>query len=167
MTVSAVVLCALTLEYRAVREQLIDVHLDNRASGTYFETGTIPGTAHRIALANPGEGDLAAGVIAERALSLYRPEAILFVGVAGSLKADVSLGDLVIATKVYAYQGGKANKTFAPRPAVWQGAHNLEQIARHLAVTGKTEALFADSPPQVHFKPIASGDVVVADRTSS
>jgi 8-oxo-dGTP diphosphatase len=45
-------------------------------------------------------------VLAERAIAEFAPAAVLFVGVAGALRPQVALGDVVVATHVYAYHGG-------------------------------------------------------------
>ncbi|MER6784240.1 5'-methylthioadenosine/S-adenosylhomocysteine nucleosidase [Streptomyces sp. NPDC000658] len=85
-----------------------------------------------------------------------QPQALLFVGVAGGLKGDIKIGDVVVASKVYGIHGGKdARQGFLVRPEAWRPSHRLEQAARH-ALRGKA-----------HFKPIAVGYVVIADAASA
>jgi adenosylhomocysteine nucleosidase len=103
-------------------------------------------------------------VLAERAVGLFTPEALLFVGVAGGLKDEAALGDVVVATRVYAYHGGKeGTNEFQARPRAWEASHYLEQLARQVARTRSWARLLPDrakeNPPAVHFKPIAAGEV--------
>jgi nucleoside phosphorylase len=102
-----------------------------------------------------GEGTLTAATLTERVLSWLEPEAVLFVGVAGGLKDDIEIGDVVVATKVYAIHGGKQTPDgFLDRPEAWRASHRLEQAAKE-ALRGRA-----------HFKPIAVGDVVLTDADS-
>lgn len=150
------ILTALPLEYNAVLTHLADVErLKHPRYGTRARRGRLPGTPWYVALVDMGEGTLTAATLTERVLSWLEPEAVLFVGVAGGLKDDIDLGDVVVATKVYAVQGGKQTPDgFMDRPEAWRASHELEQAARE-ALRGKA-----------HFKPIAVGDVVLADADS-
>jgi nucleoside phosphorylase len=119
-----------------------------------------------VALAVTGEGNVGAAVLAERAIAMFQPRALLCVGVAGCLKSDIALGDIVVATKVYALHGGRDHGDgFMARPKAWQPSHELEQLARYVARTGTWTHLLPPDPagrlPIVHFKPIASGEVVL------
>ncbi|MER5789181.1 hypothetical protein [Streptomyces sp. NPDC001980] len=70
-----------------------------------------------------------AAVITERAINFVRPQAVFFVGIAGSLKPDVSPGDVVVASEVYAYHGGKESaEGFKGRPRSWETTHHLQQV---------------------------------------
>jgi nucleoside phosphorylase len=111
-----------------------------------------------------------AAVLAERAMSTFGPQAVLFVGVAGALSGDVKLGDVVVATRVYAYHGGKeADGGVLTRPRAWDASHELEQRAHHIARAGSWARFLPGTPaghlPEVHFKPIAAGEIVLASRT--
>jgi nucleoside phosphorylase len=98
-----------------------------------------------------------AAALTMRIVAWLRPEALFFVGVAGSLKSDIGLGDVVVATKVYGIHGGRQTPDgFHARPEAWHGSHRLVQTARS-ALRGMRD---------VHFKPIAVGDVVLADDRS-
>jgi nucleoside phosphorylase len=166
-----VILTALSLEYNAVRTHLSGVQTQTHPAGTRFEIGMLPGTRWQIALATTGDGNTTAAVLVERAISLFAPEALLFVGVAGALTDDIVLGDVVVPTRVYAYHGGRdENHEFKVRPQAWQAPHHLEQLARHVERSRSwTQLLPKDArehPPAVHFRPIAAGEVVLNSRTS-
>ncbi|AXB43686.1 hypothetical protein A4R43_15050 [Amycolatopsis albispora] len=110
-------------------------------------------------------------MITERAITTFAPQALLFVGVAGALDDDLESGDIVVATKVYGYHGGKEEDSgFLTRPQAWEASYVLEELARHTSRLGAWTALVQDSPnaqqPQVHFKPVAAGEVVLNSRTT-
>ncbi|MDV7217626.1 5'-methylthioadenosine/S-adenosylhomocysteine nucleosidase [Streptomyces prunicolor] len=153
------VLTALPLEFTAVRDHLTDVEKQNHPRyGTLATVGRLSGTPWSVALLELGEGNLTAAALTERVMSWLEPQALFFVGVAGSLKPDIEIGDVVVATKVYGIHGGKeTDKDFLVRPEAWRASHRLEQAAR--------EALRED--PHAHLKPIAAGDVVLASARST
>jgi nucleoside phosphorylase len=166
--VDVVVLTALDLEYDAVRAHLTGFGGDTDTNGTRYETGEVRGGRCRVALASTGPGNLAAATLATRAVARFRPKALVFVGVAGGLAAGVALGDVVVATRVHDYQGGKAAAGgFRARPRSWPLAHAVEQAAREVARDVAWVGLLPPDTtviPAVHFKPIVSGDVVLDTR---
>ncbi|MFC1436374.1 hypothetical protein ACEZDB_37645 [Streptacidiphilus sp. N1-3] len=173
----AVVLTALPLESEAVRRHLTDLRTLVHPTGTRFDEGRLRGTAWRVAVAEIGAGNGAAAVITERAFTWLEPEALFFVGVAGGLKDDVALGDVVVGTRIYAYHGGKLEHgRFEFRPRAWDASHRLEQAAR-MALRGQEwadripeasgSAGGSGGAPHVHFAPIAAGDVLLNDPRST
>ncbi|NBE99701.1 5'-methylthioadenosine/S-adenosylhomocysteine nucleosidase [Nonomuraea sp. KC401] len=161
-----VILTALDLEYQAVREKLVGPRLHRHSQGTLFEVGRLAAGRGEVVLAHVGKGNLSAGVLAERAIAEFRPAALLFVGVAGALHTHIALGDVVVATHVYAFHGGTSEDDgFKSRPRVWETSHAADQIAQHLHRAGSwTRDL--DPRPEVHFGPIAAGEVVLNSRLS-
>jgi len=159
-----VVLVALEVERQEVRKRLNRLSTERHPAGTHFDVGFTEGGDHpstRIALALTGTGNPAAGVIAERAISRYQPAAALFVGVAGGLRDWLQLGDVVVATKVYGYQAGRSEEEgFRAYPQAWPLSHEIDQVARHLAMDGRW-ATERERQPPVHFEPVAAGEVVV------
>jgi nucleoside phosphorylase len=112
---------------------LTDIQVRVHEAGTVFETGWLPGGAAKVAVAVTGAGNREAAVMTERAINLFRPFRPLFVGVAGALHTDLELGDVVVATKVYAYQAGEDDdEGFGARPSAWPAPHELEQLARRV-----------------------------------
>jgi adenosylhomocysteine nucleosidase len=157
---TVVVLTALPVEYDAVRAHLGDPEELVHPDGTRVECGRLAGTPWTLAIAELGEGAVNTAALTVRIAGWLRPEAVLFVGVAGALKDDVELGDVVVGTKVYAVQGGKVTADgFEARPEVWHGSHRLVQAAR--------SALRDLEGVRAHRKPIACGDVVLADQASA
>ena len=161
-----VVLTALDVEYQAVRRHVKAERIFRHSAGTLFETGVVVGTRNVIALTRTGPGNTTTALITERAIAMFRPKALLFVGVAGALRNKVRLGDVVVSSKVYAFHGGKVEGLeFLPRPQVWQAPHILDQLTGHVSRTGSwLKSLNGRQPPAVHFKPLASGEILVNTR---
>ncbi|MGW2523827.1 5'-methylthioadenosine/S-adenosylhomocysteine nucleosidase family protein [Streptomyces sp. NPDC001617] len=156
---TALVLSALPLEYAAVRAHIEERQEDVHRDGTRVEKGRLAGTRWQVALAELGVGADRAAALTTQLITWLRPEAVLFVGVAGSLKDDVEIGDVVVGTQVYEIHGGKQTpEGFLARPKALPGSHALEQAARS-AVRDMPEV-------RPHFTPIATGDVVLADADS-
>ena len=170
---TAVVLTALPIEFQAVREHLVDVTERIHPAGTMFYIGRLPGGQRRVALVEVGSGNRDAAVIAERAVSFLQPEfqldLLAFVGIAGGLHSDITLGDVIVPPKVHAYHGGMEDDVgFHARPDGGQASHRLLQFAKHIA-RGDTwwkSVPEVSRPVRVRFRPIAAGDVVVNSRES-
>jgi nucleoside phosphorylase len=165
-----VMLTALNLEYEAVRRKLDSPQVHRHARGTRFEMGTVSGTSCRVALGLTNKGNHTAAVLAERAIQEFSPVAVFFVGVAGALWDTTRLGDVVMATHVYAYHGGTSEDDgLKARPRVWEAEHGLSQVGSYLA---RTSDWAIDTPgdrnaPQVHLGAIAAGEVVQNSRISA
>src|SRR6266487_4343232 len=131
-----VILTAMNLEYRAVRARLSGIAAQTHPMGTRFEVGHLSGNDCRVALTLTGKGNQSAAVLAERAAAEFAPAAVIFVGVAGALQPHLGLGDVVVATHVYAYQGATSQDDgITARPRTWELSH------------------------RVHFGPVAAGEI--------
>jgi nucleoside phosphorylase len=167
----AVVLTALGLEYQAVLRHLSDVRERRHSGGTLYEVGRFD-AAHgwwEVAVAEIGQGSEAAGIETERAIAFFKPEIVMFVGVAGGLK-DVKLGDVVAADEVFNYESGKAELELLTRPHSGVSAHELIQRARAERRKDRWLKRLGDAaaePPNAHVGPIAAGGKVVASEKSS
>lgn len=164
-----VVLTALNLEYEAVLKHLADTEVRRHPAGTRFELGRVRGATCRIALGLTGVGNQPSAVLAERAIQEFSPAAVLFVGVAGALWDTPSLGDVVVASRVYAYHGGTSEDGgLDSRPRAWEAPHGISQLAQQLARTGDwTRRLPPGSgSPRVCFGAIAAGEIVQNSRVS-
>ncbi|MFJ8440912.1 5'-methylthioadenosine/S-adenosylhomocysteine nucleosidase family protein [Kitasatospora griseola] len=165
-----VILTALNLEYQAVRGRLADPQVHPHERGTRFEVGTVQGTSCRVALGLTNKGNHSAAVIAERAIQEFSPAAVLFVGVAGALWDTARLGDVVMATHVYAYHGGTSEDDgLKARPRVWEAPHGISQLGSHLARVNDwaDDAPDNEPAPQVRFGAIAAGEIVQNSKVSA
>ncbi|MFB9832003.1 5'-methylthioadenosine/S-adenosylhomocysteine nucleosidase family protein [Actinoallomurus acaciae] len=166
---TVVILTAIDLEYEAVRKHLRDVRTHTHPAGTLFEVGDVAGITGRVALAAMGEGNTGAAAIAERSIALFQPRLLLFVGIAGALKDDIRLGDVVVPTRVYGYHGGREDSLgFRARPRSYEAPHALLQRAQFVNRRGDWTPEGADplDGPRCHFKPIAAGEVLLDSRSS-
>jgi nucleoside phosphorylase len=163
MSDTAVIMTATDIEYNAVLHHLDDVKPHLHKAGTRFEIGTLRGTACRIALVLANVGNRASAVIAERAIQEFAPPALLFCGIAGSLWDKPAIGDVVVAERVYAYQGGTSEHDgLKARPRTWEAPHQVSQIAHALNRSGDWRGRLPTNAgaPEVRFGPVAAGEVL-------
>ncbi len=166
----AVILTTLAVEYLAVRAHLSHLQEEIHAQGTIYERGKFAanGQAWDVIIVEIGPGNFGAALEAERAISYFSPEVILLVGVAGGIK-DVAIGDVVVSTKVYGYEFGKAEATFKSRPEIGLAAYRLEKRARVEARKSDWLGRLGEVPvatPKVFVAPIAAGEKVVVSTQS-
>jgi nucleoside phosphorylase len=170
----AVILTALSVEYQAVRAHLRQNPINEivHERGTIYEVGTFQGSTidWEVCLTEVGPGNAASSFEAERAIATFGPAVVLFVGIAGGLK-DVSIGDVVLSTKIYGYEAGKAKTQFEVRPDVGESTYDLEQRgraeARKLNWLSRISSLSPNLSPRVFVGPIAAGEKVIASRRSA
>src|SRR5205823_5045957 len=100
-----IILTALPVECKAVLHFIQDPKEIVHESGTIYYFGTFVGNARtwQVAVAEIGMGGVTAALEAEKAISFFHARIALFVGIAGGIK-DVQTGDVVAATKIYAYE---------------------------------------------------------------
>jgi WD40 repeat protein/nucleoside phosphorylase len=164
----AVILTALSVEYWAVRTYLTDLQEELHDKGNRYERGKFASKVQswEVGIAQIGPGNHGVAFEVERAVDHFKPDVILFVGVAGGIK-DVALGDVVVPNQVYGYESGAAcEETFQPRPRVSRPGYALEQLAK--AEANKPNWLQRLSSPEPNLapkvitdKPIASGEAVI------
>ncbi|MER7577993.1 nucleosidase [Streptomyces sp. NPDC126514] len=152
----AAVVTGLPLEYESMRSLLTGLRREQLSETLSTELGDLPDSPWQVALAKVSSHRDAA--ILDFVVRQLRPDALLFVGIAGSLRDDVVVGDLVVATRTYAFQGGKQTpEGFYARPQSWHPSHRMEQVARS-ALRGEF---------RVHFRAVAAGDITLNDEHSS
>lgn len=164
-----VIMTALSLEYDEVRSRLRNLATRVHPAGTRFEVGRLDPSGCLVALTLGGKGNLPTAALTERAIREFSPAAMIFTGVAGAFQPHVALGDVVVATHVYAYHGATSETSGTrARPRVWEVRHTVDQAARYVAREGgwARQLLPGSQAPRVHFGPIAAGDRVIDSASS-
>ncbi|MFZ4573767.1 MAG: 5'-methylthioadenosine/adenosylhomocysteine nucleosidase [Phycisphaerales bacterium] len=154
--------------------------VENRVSvpvaGSEVTRGTLWG--QDVLLAFSRWGKVAAAISASAVLATHRPSRVLFSGIAGSLRDDLAVGDIVVARRLYQHDLD-ASPFFPPThvpllnlsalPTDDASSKELHAAAEVFLAEDFEGALgsFADrlNPPRrsVHAD-VATGDVVVASR---
>jgi nucleoside phosphorylase len=128
-----VILTAIKEEYMAVREQLSAVVEDDK-DDTKYEIGyfIFEDVEIRVVIRECGKSNSIASQETEKAINYYKPSCLLFVGIAGSRKPlDFKLGDVIVAQKIYSYEGGKDIKnSFVARPELENASYTLCEEAK-------------------------------------
>jgi len=169
MCANAIIVTALGVEFDAVKAHLTDTEETRHPKGTVYEHGIFEsnGTKWKVVLVETGPGNQRAAVETERAISRWGPEYVLFVGVAGGIK-DVKLGDVVAATRIYAYESGKDEGQFKPRADVARCHYALEQRAKAEVRSSRWQSRCDSAQKSRAFVgPIAAGEKVVASTRSA
>jgi nucleoside phosphorylase/tetratricopeptide (TPR) repeat protein len=170
---TAVILTALPVEFKAVYAH--GAHWRTQeCNNTLYKLGIFPAEAGtwNVIIAQIGAGNVGAALEVERAITCFHPDVVFFVGVAGGVK-DVEIGDVVVATKVYSYESGKATEgEFLSRPDVDKTSHRLIHYARDVEQNNdwmkriKGGVATLQTPSRVFFGAIASGEKVIASARS-
>ena len=182
---SVVILTALKEEYAAVVEHLNE-HQSHRAGTTRFEVGKYIGDwcDWTVYVGEIGPGNSRAAAEITNVANLIKPQLVMFVGVAGSVKPhDVGRGDLVIADRVYNIHSGKdiindGVSEHLSRPLSYLATHGVIQLARSVRQrdwTSDFESVYPGQAilnikgvsPRVEIRSIAAGEVVHGDVRSA
>lgn len=166
---TALVLTALPVETTAVLAHLSADRSVQMCGPILCETGYFMASGGRlwqVAVAEVGAGtvDTAGAVVAVTAW--LRPDVVMFAGIAGALKDDLHIGDVVAGTAVAWTERGKWSQVdFLPRIQTVSLSAPLVQLARKIARDGNWRRRLEVSRPdgRAVVGQIASGEKVVAD----
>jgi nucleoside phosphorylase len=169
-TQTALFVTALASEFKAVCSHLRDVE-EEKIKGTIYSVGqlAVGESSCEVVVVQTGMGNSKAAVETERAIEGFGPQYAFFVGIAGGLKDDLKLGDVVAADKVYSYEAGKAATSFRPRPEAPWISHEAVQRAQVVAREDnwiKRITPTSKTPPSAFVKPVAAGEKVIDSHRS-
>lgn len=174
MNVPIVIFTALSNERQAIEYHLTETkEVFHETTDTLYKVGSlfINGSQIWIAIVETEANNTKAGIEVERAIGYFNPKYVFFIGVAGGLKEDVKLGDIVVASKIYAYEVGKADTEYRPRFEFGEPSYSLKQFAKSVKDTKKwlgniNPNYSLDIEVDVYVKPIAAGEKVVSSKRS-
>jgi nucleoside phosphorylase len=168
----AVLCAALDVEYQAIREHIPGTVIEAEERGALYEIAGLP-TAHatwKVVLVLTDRDNTPAAIQVERAIATFRPQVVLFVGVAGG-RRDARIGDVVAASMIYNYEAGKdTGAGLLTRIKAMPSSFRLIQQA-HAVVREKRWILrVKPTPPAAPLaasvRPLAAGTKVVASSFS-
>ncbi|MFT4666201.1 MAG: nucleoside phosphorylase [Polaribacter sp.] len=160
--IDIVIICPVEVEFKIIRKIII-----NPKSATVknlsFDFGEIT-TKHfswNIAIIEPELNLNSFSLRVSEVIRTLNPRYVLLAGVAGGIK-DPKIGDIVIGTKAYLYEGGKETEAgFEARPRM------IENKSKELLTLAKRISREIDSADTAfYFGAIASGNKVLADLDS-
>lgn len=169
---TVLVVTALSLEASEVVAYLADVReVEHPTTGSLYQVGRFEGPPEfEVAVVVTGAGNESAATETERAIQRFNPTVALFVGVAGGLKEDVVIGDVVAADYVYDYSSAKEGAEFVQaRIKTASASYAARQRAHSIASSGSWISLIKRPPPtddapdpNAFVKPIAAGPKLLA-----
>ena len=119
-----------------------------------------------IALAQCGIGKVNATICTQMLIDLYRPDALVFSGVAGGLLPNMQVGDLIVASHLIQYDMDLT--AFGRRHGELPGRDRMIECDPDLVqkATDAFDAAFEDAEdaPNLMLGTIASGDRFVSDK---
>lgn len=154
------IICALNIEVEGLKQQMTEKQ-NREYARMMFTFGKIGG--REVVAVECGIGKVNAAVCTQVMIDLYRPDVIINSGIAGSLRKDLRIGDIVVAEDVVQHDmDGTAMGD--PPGEIWFNDEKKIEIAADEKVR---EQLYAACKPiqntNVRMGRIATGDVFVAD----
>lgn len=127
-----VILTAIQEEYEAVSAHLSHLTVETR-NGTVYEKGRFAPEQHpgaEVVIRLCGQSNVNAAAEAERAVHVFQPDYLFFVGIAGGRK-DLAIGDVVFGSKIYYYEVQKLTAEGTKyRPDLARPTYEIEEIAK-------------------------------------
>lgn len=119
---TVVILTAIKEEYLAVRQHISEI-VPAKQNDTHYEAGIFTFNGKEIAkilIRECGAKNTTSALETERAIQYFKPNAMFFVGIAGSRKPkDFYIGDVIFPETILSYEGGKSEKeSFFARPDI-------------------------------------------------
>ena len=151
---------AMDVEVKKLREMMEDPEIQTVAGMTFYQ-GTIKGKA--VVVVRSGIGKVNAAVCTQILIDDFDAEVVINTGIAGSLNADINIGDLVISTDLvhhdmnavaFGYPVGQI-------PQMETFSFKSDEALRKLAVQACRDV---NPDIEVFEGRIASGDQFVADQ---
>ena len=140
---------AMEVEVASLKEQMKDIQVTRKASMEFY-SGIIKGK--NVVVVRSGIGKVNAAVCTQILIDDFKAEVVINTGIAGSLNADINIGDIVVSTDLIHH---------GQIPQMEAFSFHSDDALRALAVKACKEA---NPDIEVFEGRIASGDQFVADQ---
>ena len=91
---------AMEVEVASLKEQMKDIQVTRKASMEFY-SGIIEGK--NVVVVRSGIGKVNAAVCTQILIDDFKAEVVINTGIAGSLNADINIGDIVVSTDCLLY----------------------------------------------------------------
>lgn len=151
---------AMEEEVAALREKLTDVKQLRKASMDFYS-----GTLHGIeaVIVRSGIGKVNAGICTQILADLYQVDAVINTGIAGSLKAEINIGDIVISTDTLQHDMDATGFGYEPG-VIPRMETSIFQADAELMEKAKAACEEAVPDIQVFTGRVVSGDQFISDK---
>lgn len=151
---------AMEEEVAALREKLTDVKLLRKASMDFYS-----GSLHGIeaVIVRSGIGKVNAGICTQILADLYQVDAVINTGIAGSLKAEINIGDIVISTDTLQHDMDATGFGYEPG-VIPRMETSIFQADAELMEKAKAACEEAVPEIQVFTGRVVSGDQFISDK---
>lgn len=160
--IDIVILCPVEVEFKIIRKILTNSK-PTQYKKVSFDFGKIKAKSYNwnIAVIEPDLNLNSFGLKVNEAISTLNPKYVFLAGIAGGIK-DPKIGDIIIGTKAYFYEGGKeTTKGFVARPRIIENNSN-ELLTLAKRITREINPIRTN----FHFGAIASGNKVLSSLDS-
>lgn len=163
---------AIKEEVLMLKGEIHDLKTDRLGSREFY-SGTIGG--NEVVICTSGWGKVAAASTATSLINLFQADHLLFIGLAGSMKDHLKIGDIIVADRLVQHDvflsrladahielPSRKRFEFDVYPEAWRRAFSAaSQFARNID-EGCYPAISEVYHPRIHVGTIATGDQFVA-----
>ena len=151
---------AMEEEVEALRSKMEEVQKTTRASMDFY-SGSLHGK--QVVVVRSGIGKVNAGICTQILADLFRVDAVINTGIAGSLRAEINIGDVVISTDALQHDMDATGFGYAPGE-IPRMPVSCFQADAHLAKTAAAACREAVPRIRVFQGRVVSGDQFISDR---
>lgn len=152
---------AMEEEVKALREKLTDAKLLRKASMDFY-SGMLNGV--EAVVVRSGIGKVNAGICTQILADVYQVDAVINTGIAGSLKAEINIGDIVISTDTLQHDMDATGFGYEPG-VIPQMETSCFQADEELIQKAKAACKEAVPDIRIFTGRVVSGDQFISDRS--
>lgn len=152
---------AMEEEVKALREKLTDAKLLRKASMDFY-SGMLNGV--EAVVVRSGIGKVNAGICTQILADVYQVDAVINTGIAGSLKAEINIGDIVISTDTLQHDMDATGFGYEPG-VIPQMETSCFQADEELIQKAKAACKEAVPDIRIFIGRVVSGDQFISDRS--
>ena len=152
---------AMEEEVKALREKLTDAKLLRKASMDFY-SGMLNGV--EAVVVRSGIGKVNAGICTQILADVYKVDAVINTGIAGSLKAEINIGDIVISTDTLQHDMDATGFGYEPG-VIPQMETSCFQADEELIQKAKAACKEAVPDIRIFTGRVVSGDQFISDRS--